>query len=57
MVCVNSLLSQKPASWVGLLLFSPLAGVGARSAASSAGLLGQQALFRHGCAFSDSQLF
>ena len=39
MVCVNSLLSQKTASWVGLLLFTPfLPGVGAQQLVLPAGL-------------------
>lgn len=60
MVCVNSLLSQKTASWAGLLLFAPfLAGVGAQQlvlpAGEAAGTAG--AVQRHECDFSDSWLF
>jgi hypothetical protein len=59
-VCVNSLLSQKTASWVGLLLFTPsLPGVGAQQLVLPAGRAAGTAgtVPRHGCDFSDSLLF
>lgn len=48
MVCVNSLLSQKTASWVGLLLFAPffLELVLSSSFCQQGRLLGQQEPFR-----------
>lgn len=51
--------AKKTASWIGLLLFSSLLLelVLGSQLCQQAGLLGQQALFRHGCDFSDSQLF